>query len=448
MADMHTTFDVPRHKQQAAYERATRVLPGGTDSNWRAWGADTVYVDRGKGGMVWDMDGNEFVDLRMGYGPVVLGHGDPRVDDYVNDRMRLGVSFSLTSEDEIRVAELITELTFCDMARMTVSGTEATMHAMRLARGYTGRTKIVKFEGQYHGVHDYALISVIPNDVTELGDRDNPVRLTFGRGIPQVITETVIPVPYNDLATLRRVFERDGDDIAGVIIEPILGNAQGILPSPGFHAGVRSLTEEFGALLIFDEVKTGFRVARGGAAELFGVTPDLATYAKAMGNGYPAAAFGGRREVMSLLPDEVSHGGTYAGNRVAAAAATKVLSILKDTNALETVKKTGLRIQAGLTDVIAARGLPHSFTGVPAMFGVVFNETIPTEYREWVNMDNELYDAVAVGMWSRGAMPEPDSREPWFMCEAHAAGDQVDRVVSAFAGALDDALEVRAGRRG
>ena len=197
------------------------------------------------------------------------------------------------------------------------------MHAIRVARGYTRRDKIVKFEGQYHGVHDYALISVTPNDVDGMGDRANPVKLAWGRGIPEAIKDTVIPVPYNDLDTLRAVFEREGDQIAAVLIEPLLGNAQGILPRPGFLAGVREMTREFGALLIFDEVKTGFRLARGGAAELFGIEPDLACYAKAMGNGYPAAAFGGRREVMSVLPKDVSHGGTYAGNRVAAAAATR-----------------------------------------------------------------------------------------------------------------------------
>ena len=274
-------------------------MPGGTDSNFRAWGEDTIYVDRGKGGRVWDIDGNEYVDLRLGYGPVMLGHADPRVDDYVNERMRRGVSFSLTSEDEVRACELICEITgWVDMARMTVSGTEATMHLMRIARAFTGREKIVKFEGQYHGVHDYALISVLPNDMGELGDRDNPVHLAWGRGIPEAVTQTVIPVPYNDLATLRRVFEAQGDDIAGVIIEPVLGNAQGILPKEGFHEGVRAITEEFGAMLIFDEVKTGFRIARGGAAEYFGIKPDLASFAKAIGNGYPAAAFGGRREVM------------------------------------------------------------------------------------------------------------------------------------------------------
>ena len=433
-----------RTRQLEMYRRALKTLPGGTDSNFRAWGEDTIYVDRGKRGHVWDLDGNEFVDLRMGYGPVILGHADERVDDYVNERMRRGVSFSLTSEDEVQTGELIKELTgWVEKVRMTVSGTECTMHAMRVARGFTGRTKIVKFEGQYHGVHDYALISVGPNDMSELGDRDNPVRLAWGRGIPKQITETVIPVPFNDLETLRRVFEREGDDIAAVIIEPILGNAQAILPREGFHQGVRAITREFGALLIFDEVKTGFRLARGGAAEFFGVTPDLATYAKAMGNGYPAAAFGGRAEVMDVLPDHVSHGGTYAGNRVAAAAAVATLGILRDGTVLEGIRQRGLSIQRGISGLLNAKGLAHTFTGVPAMFGIVFAEHEMREYRDWANTDHELYDAIAVGMQIRGAMPEPDSREPWFLCAAHDDADEA-KVLEAFSGSLDAALEARA----
>jgi glutamate-1-semialdehyde 2,1-aminomutase len=434
-----------RARQRDMYRRAARTMPGGANSNFRAWGEDTIYVDRGKGGRVWDIDGNEYVDLRMGYGPVILGHGDDRVDDYVNERMRLGVSFSLTSEDEVRAIELLCELTgWVDMARMTVSGTEATMHAMRVARAYTGRTKIVKFEGQYHGVHDYALISVTPDNMSDLGDADKPVRLAWGRGIPDAVAETIIPARYNDLDFLRRLFEEQGDDIAAVIVEPVLGNAQGILPQPGFHASMRALTEEFGILLIFDEVKTGFRFARGGAAEYFGIRPDLATYAKALGNGYPAAAFGGRREVMSVLPDKVSHGGTYVGNRVAAAAAVSTLSIIRDTDALATIHDTGRRIQAGLRDILDRKGLAYVFTGHPCMFGIMFTDRVPTEYRDWATSDHELYDAIAMAMHSRGAMPEPDSREPWFICEAHSKDDSVDRVVSIFGESLDAALEARA----
>jgi glutamate-1-semialdehyde 2,1-aminomutase len=434
-----------RQRQLDLYHRALKAMPGGTDSNFRAWGEDTIYVDRGEGGRVWDMDGNEYIDLRMGYGPVILGHGDPRVDDYVNERMRRGVSFSLTSEDEVEAMELIKQMTgWVGKARMTVSGTEATMHAMRVARAYTGRTKIVKFEGQYHGVHDYALVSVTPNNMAELGDEDNPVALAWGRGIPEVITKTIVPARYNRMDVLRRIFERDGKDIAAVIVEPILGNAQAILPREGFHQEMRALTKEFGALLIFDEVKTGFRIAKGGAAEYFGIKPDIATFAKAIGNGYPAAAFAGTDDVMSVLPDKVSHGGTYAGNRVAAAAAVATLRILRDTNALDSIHGVGRSIQAGLTEVINDRGLPHVFTGHPAMFGVMFTDKAPNEYRDWANSDHDLYDAVAVGMHARGAMPEPDSREPWFICEAHAREDVVDRIVTIFEDSLDAALEARA----
>jgi glutamate-1-semialdehyde 2,1-aminomutase len=225
----------------------------------------------------------------------------------------------------------------------------------------------------------------------------------------------------------------------------VLGNAQGIMPQPGFHQAMRELTKEFGILLIFDEVKTGFRFARGGAAEFFGITPDLATYAKAMGNGYPAAAFGGTAEAMSVLPDKVSHGGTYAGNRVAAAAAVQTLTILKETDALETIHATGRRVQDGLREILNPTGLPYQFTGHPSMFGIMFTDKVASEYRDWAETDHELYDAIAIGMFARGAMPEPDSREPWFMCEAHAGGDIVDRVVTAFEGSLRAALEARAG---
>ena len=368
-----------RDRQVEMYHRALQTLPGGTNSNFRAWGEDTVYIDRGKGGRIWDQDQNEYIDLRMGYGPVILGHGDERVDDYVNEQMRKGVSFSLTSEDEVRAMELVKELTgWVDMARMTVSGTEATMHAMRIARAYTGRNKIVKFEGQYHGVHDYALISVTPDDMSELGDADKPVRLAWGRGIPDAVADTIIPARYNNLALLRRLFEEQGYDIAAVIVEPVLGNAQGILPQDGFHAAMRTMTEEFGILLIFDEVKTGFRFAQGRRRRVLRDHARISrTFAKAMGNGYPAAAFGGRREMMSVLPDKVSHGGTYAGNRVAAAAAVKTLEIIRDTNALETIHATGRRVQDGLREVLNPSGIPYVFTGHPSMFGIMFTDEAP-----------------------------------------------------------------------
>ena len=231
-------------------------------------------------------------------------------------------------------------------------------------------------------------------------------------------------------------------------MEPVLGNAQGIMPKPGFHQAMRALTEEFGILLIFDEVKTGFRFARGGAAEYFGIRPDLAHLREGDGQRLPGGRLrrAGARS-WRCCPSKVSHGGTYAGNRIAAAAATKTLEILRDTDALETIRATGERIQAGLRQVLDAKGLAYQITGHPSMFGIMFTEKVPSEYRDWATTDHELYDAIAVGMHARGAMPEPDSREPWFVCEAHAQGDIVDRVVSIFADSFHAALELRAQGR-
>jgi glutamate-1-semialdehyde 2,1-aminomutase len=228
-----------REAQTALYRRALGTLPGGTDSNFRAWGDDTVYVDRGKGGMVWDVDGNEYIDLRLGYGPVILGHADERVDDYVNERMRKGVSFSLTSEDEVVAMELVKELTgWVAKVRMTVSGTEATMHACA-SPGYTGRDKIVSSRVST-GVHDYALISVSPDDMSELAT-DAPVRLA-GAGASRTRWRTRHPGALQPHRRLRSCSRR-GEEIAAIIVEPVLGNAQAILPKPGFHQAMRALTE-------------------------------------------------------------------------------------------------------------------------------------------------------------------------------------------------------------
>ena len=360
--------------------------------------------------------------------------------------MRRGVSFSLTSEDEVQAMELLKELTgWVDKARMTVSGTEATMHAMRIARAFTGRDKIVKFEGQYHGVHDYALISVSPDDMSELGDPDAPVRLAWGRGIPDAVADTIIPARYNNIDALRRLFEARGEEIAAIIVEPVLGNAQGIMPKPGFHQAMRALTEEFGILLIFDEVKTGFRFAKGGAAEFFGVTPDLATYAKAMGNGYPAAAFGGREEVMERAArqgqprrDVRGQPGRRRGRGQDAddpARHGRARDHPRDRPAGPGRPARGPRTRPACRTTSPA---------IRACSGSCSPTIEASEYRDWATTDHELYDAIAVGMHARGAMPEPDSREPWFFCEAHAKDDIVDRVVTIFSDSLDAALEARA----
>ncbi len=421
-------------------------MPGGTDSNFRAWGEDTIYVDRGKGGMVWDIDGNEFVDLRMGYGPVILGHGDDRVDDYVNERMRRGVSFSLTSEDEVRAMELVKELTgWVDKARMTVSGTEATMHAMRVARAYTGRDKIVKFEGQYHGVHDYALISVGTRRHVRAGRRGRAGRAWPGAGASRMPSPTRSSRPATTTSSaLRTLFEARGEEIAAIIVEPVLGNAQGIMPKPGFHQAMRALTEEFGILLIFDEVKTGFRFAKGGAAEYFGITPGPRDVRQ--GDGQRLSGRGvrwprGGHERPARQGQPRRHVRRQPGRRRGRGQDPR--DPARHERARDDPRHRPARPGR------PARGPQPDRAAVPLHRPPVdVRDHVPeveaSEYRDWATTDHELYDAIAVGMHARGAMPEPDSREPWFICEAHAQGDIVDRVVSIFSDSLDAALEARA----
>ena len=428
-----------RHdRSDELFAEALELLPGGVSSPVRAFravGGSPLFIERGEGAYIVDVDGNRYVDYVLSWGPLVLGHAHPRVVAALERALREGTSFGAPSPLELELARLIREaMPSVELIRFVNSGTEATMSAVRLARAFTSRPKVVKFVGCYHGHPDLLLVRA-GSGVATLGLPDSP-------GVTPGAVGDTLTAPYNDLDGVERLFDAH-DDIAAVIVEPILGNAQAILPREGFHQEMRALTKEFGALLIFDEVKTGFRIAKGGSAEYFGVTPDLATYAKAIGNGYPAACFAGSDEVMSVLPDKVSHGGTYAGNRVAAAAAVATLKILRDTDSLGKIHQVGREVQAGLSEVISERGLPYVFTGHPAMFGIMFTESAPTEYRDWANSDHDLYDAVAMGMHARGAMPEPDSREPWFFCEAHAGEDVVDRIVTIFADSLDAALEAR-----
>ncbi len=444
---------LPRDRQSALYRRALETLPGGTNSNFRAWGEDTIYVDRGKGGRVWDVDGNEFIDLRMGYGPVILGHGDDRVDDYVNERMRRGVSFSLTSEDEVRAMELVKELTgWVDKARMTVSGTEATMHAMRVARAYTGPRQDREVRGPVPRrprlrPDQRRRRTTCPSSATPT----TRSRLAWGRGIPGAGRRHDHPGPLQQhRRSCAGCSSAQGEEIAAIIVEPVLGNAQGDhaqarLP-PGDAGPDRGVRDP--AHLRRGQDRLPLRP--GGAAEFFGITPDLATYAKAMGNGYPAAAFGGAAEVMSMLPDKVSHGGTYAGNRVAAAAAVKTLEILRDTDALETIHATGRRMQDGLREVLNPTGLPYVFTGHPSMFGIMFTETEPSR----VPRLGEHRPRAVRRDRGRDARPRRDARARLARAVVHVRGARRGRHrrpgrSTSFSDSLDAALEDRAhGARG
>ena len=446
--DARPTPKLDRDRQLELYRRALKTLPGGTDSNFRAWGEDTIYVDRGKGGEVWDIDGNGFVDLRMGYGPVILGHGDERVDDYVNERMRRGVSFSLTSEDEVQAMELVKELTgWVDKVRMTVSGTEATMHAMRVARAYTGRDKIVKFEGQYHGVHDYALISVAPNNMADLGDADKPVGLAWGRGIPGPVADTIIPARYNDIErAAARCSSAQGEEIAAIIVEPVLGNAQGIMPKPGFHQAMRALTQEFGILLIFDEVKTGLPLRQGRRRRVLRHQAGPRDLRQGDGQRLPggrvrrhrgghehAARQGQPRRHVRRQPGR----GRRRGRQALGSCATRMRSrpSTPPAGGSRTASRRSSTRRACRTTSPATRRCSGSCS----------RRTVATEYRDWANTDHELYDAIAVGMHARGAMPEPDSPR----AVVHVRGPRPGRPggpgrLTAFSDSLDAALEARA----
>jgi glutamate-1-semialdehyde 2,1-aminomutase len=412
-------------KTQALRDRALNVMPLGVSSNFRYWGPTaTPVAARGEGCYYWDQDGNRYIDYRLGFGPVILGHGHPAVCDAVAEAMRRGTVFAALTELETSVAERIVRM--CpgvELVRFANSGTEATMHALRIARGYTGREKVIKFEGQYHGMYDYVLWSTASANPSALGARRDPIKYQQSSGIPTAIRDLIVTLPYNDFELLEEALKREGHQVAAIIVEPILGNAAGIGPKEGWLAFLRQKCDEYGIVLIFDEVKTGFRVAPGGAQELFGIQADLVTYAKAIANGFPLAAIGGQREVMGVVGRGVSQGGTYCSNAVGVAAADVTLGLLEDGQVLQAIAAQGYKLQDGIHDVLVEAGIPHQIQGPGAMFGVLFMEKAPTEFRDIRLHNATLYEAIAMELVARGVVPDPDAREPWFLCAAH--GDAV-----------------------
>ena len=429
-------------KSNTIFTSASKVLPLGVTSNFRFWGdKETRYIERGKGAHIWDVDDNRYIDYRLGYGPAVLGHSDDRVDNAVSEALRLGQTFAMSIPLEQQVAEKIAAI--CpgvEMVRFTNSGTEAIMHVLRLARAYTRRQKFIMFEGQYHGLYDQVMFASIIGGDWE-SNRYSPVITPFSSGVPDVLRDLVIMLPFNDLEILADVVEQSWHDVAAILVEPILGNCGGIMPEPGWLELIRRLCDEYGIVMIMDEVKTGFRLAKGGAQEYFGVKADLVTYAKAIGNGYPAAAFGGQRDIMEQIGQGVSHGGTFVGNRVSMAAANATLDIIMNTNALDIIAQRGRELQAAISEVLERTSLPFVITGHPSMTIFWFAEEAPKEYRDWLASDRALYKRVAAGLIKRGVMPEPDSREPWFICAALSPQD-----IAETANALEDTMRELSGR--
>jgi len=420
-----------RDKTQQVFNRAQKTLPLGVTSNFRYWGDDkTLVAKRAKGSYLWDADDNRFIDYRLGFGPVILGHGDDRVDQHVAEAARDGSIYALITEREVKVAEKMVEMCpAVDMIRFTASGAESTMHALRVARAYTGRDKIIKFEGAYHGMYDYVLWSTYP-PVETLGSRRSPIPVQSSSGIPKVLRELTITTPFNDFEQLERTFKQSAHDVAAIIVEPILGNAAAIEPQPGFLEHIRKLCDQYGVVFILDEVKTGFRVARGGAQELYNIRPDMATYAKALGNSYPVAAFGGKKEIMDIIGHGVAHAGTYTGNTIGVAAAEKVLEVLADGKVLAGIAERGRQLQKGISDILEHHGRPFVVTGHPAMFSYMFIDHQPKDYRDWAASDHDLYDEIAWGLIERGVLPDPDSREPWFMAQAHSEQDVAETLTA------------------
>jgi len=415
---------ISHEKSIALQRRAMQVLPLGVNSNFRYWGeAITPYVSKAKGGYLWDVDGNRYIDYRLGFGPIILGHAFPEVEARVRAELENGSLYAMTSELEVSVAEKIVAMCpAVEMVRFACSGTEATMHALRVARAYTGREKILKFEGNYHGFQDYMLFSTYaPAEV--YGSRRDPIPVPASSGLPGCLHTLVLTLPFNDFEGVENTLRRVGHEVAAIITEPMQDNCGAIEPAPGFLQFIREQCDEYGIVFILDEVKTGFRVARGGAQELYGLKPDLATYAKSLANGYPLAALGGSRKVMSIVGQGVAQGGTFNNNKPGVAAAYATLEALQSQPILETIARRGQRLMDGLKQVFETAGLPAAFRGHPAMFSFSFGAEKAACQREWDASDKELYLRVVEAAIERGVMPDHDPREPWFLCFAHSDAD-------------------------
>jgi glutamate-1-semialdehyde 2,1-aminomutase len=415
---------ISHEKSNRLQRRAFKSMPLGVNSNFRYWGDDiTPYVEKAKGAYLWDVDGNRFIDYRLAFGPIILGHAYDDVDAVVVEEIKKGLLTAMTYELEIALMEKLIEMCpAVEMARLACSGTEATMHAIRVARAFTGREVVIKFEGNYHGFHDYTLWSTYSPSVT-YGNERSPISIPSSSGIPRSIKDLIITLPFNDPEGLERVLKSRGYQVAAIITEPYQGNCGCIEAHPGFMQFIRQKCDEYGIVFILDEVKTGFRIANGGAQQYFNIKPDLATYAKSMGNGYPIAAFGGKKEIMGIIGHGVSQGGTYTNNKPGVAGAFATLSILKEQPILKTIAERGERLMNGLKTIFEDAGIKVVFSGLPAMFSFAFGVDTVTNQRNWSKADEGYYLKLAEAAMDRGVMPDYDSREPWFLCYSHSEAD-------------------------
>ena len=425
-------LNIPWKKNNAMQKRASKVMPMGVNSNFRFWGDGiTPYVKKAKGAYLWDLDGNKYIDYRMAFGPIILGHAYDEVNEKVKQEIDNGTMSAMTYELEIELVEKMVQM--CpglEMVRFACSGTEATMHALRVARAYTGREKVIKFEGMYHGFHDYTLWSTYA-PVESYGNLHSPISVPASSGIPRPLNELITTLPFNNTEMLEKTLESFGDQVAAIIAEPCMGNCGAILPQENFLQFIQKQCDKYGIVFILDEVKTGFRIANGGAQEYYHIKPDLATYAKALSNGYPLAAFGGKKEIMSIIGHGVAQGGTFTNNKPGVAAAWVTLSLLQREPVLKTIEKRGKRLMNGISEILSENGITHCMNGYPAMFSFAIGVESVTDQRSWEKSKKESYLTLVEALIERGVMPDHDPREPWFLCYSHGE-TEVDRTLEVF----------------
>jgi glutamate-1-semialdehyde 2,1-aminomutase len=430
---------VNRARSAAAFEAAQRVIPGGVNSTVRAFkavGGTPVFIREAQGAYLIDLDGNRYLDYVLSWGPMIAGHAHPDVVEALRGAVGRGTSYGTPTEYETELAELVVAaVPSVEKVRFCSSGTEATANAVRLARGFTGRDKFVKFEGCYHGSADPFLIAAGSSALT-MGVRNS-------KGVPAGTARDTIIVPFNDAAAVRAAFEHNPGEIAAVIVEPYVGNMGLVLPLPGFLHALRSLTRDNGALLIFDEVMTGFRVAYGGVQAREGVLPDLTTLGKVIGGGLPVGAFGGSAEIMDrLTPDgDVFQAGTLSGNPVAMAAGLATLRLLSDDTYVH-LEALAMRLIDGMAEVFARRGVPHSMAAAGSMAGFFFADGPVTDLAGAKRSDTALYGRFFHAMLDRGIYLAPSQFEAAFLSLAHTEAE-IDHTVAAADDALSEVLACR-----
>jgi glutamate-1-semialdehyde 2,1-aminomutase len=428
------------------YERAIGLIPGGVNSTARAafsgWEPHPIFVDHGEGSTVVDVDGNEYIDYLLGLGPVLLGHRPAGVTDAVVRAISsTGTVFAMPTEPEIELAQAIVDIVpSVESVRVLNTGTEGVLYALRLARAFTGRDRVVRFEGQYHGFSDGIYWSKHP-DLDRAGSDARPIALPQGPGLPREMGESLVIAQWNDLEMIERMFAEDPEGIAAVITEPIMCNTGCILPRPGYLEGLREITSHYGALLIFDEVITGFRIALGGAQSALGVMPDLTVMAKGLGGGFPVAALGGAREIMDLASDgRVSIAGTYSGNTVAVHAALAALRHLAAEASYDDLYRRSDRLRLGLEGLLRDKSIPGSVVGMGPVYQVWFADAEIANYRDAARHSRpDLFRLWWEEMLDRGVLFHPGHLENLFVSFAHSDRD-IDVTLECADASLDAVL--------